>query len=179
MIAWGIDDYRIYCAVIFVTTLIGIVINLYETYQTNKKIHEMAYYETEINVLREDTVLKMSSKDVVPGDIIFFKKAMKIPFDCILLEGSCLINECALTGESVPVAKKQDDIEGGKFKSNYLYDGTYLIQIEGKRKINMFEKYREEFGLPAYVVRTNFTTIKGQLIRLISYPNMKKSSFEK
>ena len=54
LIAWGIDDYLIYCAVIFATTLIGIVINLYETYQTNKKIHEMAYYETDVNVLRQD-----------------------------------------------------------------------------------------------------------------------------
>ena len=74
-------------------------------------------------------MVNLSSKDVVPGDIVFFKKAMKIPFDCILVEGSCLVNESALTGESVPVAKKQDDIKGGKFKSNYLYDGTYLIQV--------------------------------------------------
>ena len=70
----------------------GVGINLYETYETNKKIHEMAYYETDVDVLREDKVVRLSSKDVVPGDIVFFKKAMKIPFDCILVEGSCLVN---------------------------------------------------------------------------------------
>ena len=37
-------------------------------------------------------MVNLSSKDVVPGDIVFFKKAMKIPFDCILVEGSCLVN---------------------------------------------------------------------------------------
>jgi P-type E1-E2 ATPase len=45
---------------------------------------------------------------VVPGDIIFLKDAIKIPFEAIVLEGSVLINECALTGESVPVVKKAD-----------------------------------------------------------------------
>ena len=90
--------------------VVGVAINLYETYQTNKKIFEMAYYETNINVLREGRVQEITSKDVVPGDIAFFKNSMKIPFDCILLEGSCLVNECALTGESVPVAKKEEDL---------------------------------------------------------------------
>ncbi len=40
----------------------------------------------------------MSSKELVPGDIIFLKKQIKIPFDGIILEGEALINECALTG---------------------------------------------------------------------------------
>ena len=48
------------------------------------------------------------------------------------------MNECALTGESVPVAKKQEDMQSG-FKSNYLYDGTFLIQAETKRRITLFE----------------------------------------
>jgi P-type E1-E2 ATPase len=34
----------------------------------------------------------------VPGDIVFLKEPIKIPFDGVLLEGSVLINECALTG---------------------------------------------------------------------------------
>jgi len=29
----------------------------------------------------------MSSKDLVPGDIVFLKKQIKIPFDGIILEG--------------------------------------------------------------------------------------------
>lgn len=52
MLAWSLDDYVFYAMVILATTVIGIVINLYETYQTNKRIHEMAYYETDIYALR-------------------------------------------------------------------------------------------------------------------------------
>ena len=45
----------------------------------------MAYFETEVNILRSGEIKKGSSKYVVPGDIIFIKDATKIPFDGILL----------------------------------------------------------------------------------------------
>ncbi len=41
---------------------------------------------------------KISSFDVVPGDLVFFSKNMRVPFEGVLLEGEMLINECALTG---------------------------------------------------------------------------------
>jgi P-type E1-E2 ATPase len=68
----------------------------------------MAYYDIPINVLRSDNVIQISSVEVVPGDIVFLKDPIKIPFEGIILEGSALINECALTGESVPIVKKAD-----------------------------------------------------------------------
>ncbi len=68
----------------------------------------MAYYEVPLHALREDKVIEISSLDVVPGDVVFLKKPIKIPFEGIILEGSALINECALTGESVPIVKKAD-----------------------------------------------------------------------
>lgn len=67
------------------TTVVGIVINLYQTYTLNNKIYEMAYYETEVNALRGDKVVRISSMDIVPGDIVFLKDPIKIPFDAILL----------------------------------------------------------------------------------------------
>lgn len=45
----------------------------------------MAYYEVNINVLRSHSVVKISSKDIVPGDIVFLKDPIKIPFDAIVL----------------------------------------------------------------------------------------------
>lgn len=45
----------------------------------------MAYYETDVNVLREDKVVKISSKDVVPSDIVFLKNPLSIPFDGVIL----------------------------------------------------------------------------------------------
>lgn len=52
----------------------------------------MAYHEVEVNVLRGSQVVRMSSKDIVPSDIVFLKEPVKIPFDAIVLEGSGLLN---------------------------------------------------------------------------------------
>jgi len=52
----------------------------------------MAYYNIQVNVLRDGVIKKISSLDVVPGDIVFMKDPIKIPFEAIILEGSALIN---------------------------------------------------------------------------------------
>ena len=44
------------------------------------KIFKMAYYEITLNVLRDGQVKPISSLDIVPGDIVFLKDPIKIPF---------------------------------------------------------------------------------------------------
>ena len=60
--------------------LIGVVINLYQMVQLNNKIFAMAYYEIPINVLRDGMIKQISSVDIVPGDVVFMKDPVKIPF---------------------------------------------------------------------------------------------------
>ena len=87
-----------------------------------------------------------------------------------------MIDECALTGESVPVVKKA--IEFSNYlrngmeieKSSIIFEGTTNLQVDRKTKMVKFEQYKKEFGIPVCVIRTNFSTTKGQLIRLISFP---------
>ncbi len=74
----------------------------------------MAYFDIPLNVLRNDKVINISSVDIVPGDIVFLKDAIKLPFEGIIMEGSALINQCALTGQSVPIVKKADVFENYK-----------------------------------------------------------------
>jgi len=56
------------------------VINLYQMMTLNNKIFNMAFYEVQVNVLRSGKVHSLSSLDVVPGDIVFLKDPIKIPF---------------------------------------------------------------------------------------------------
>ena len=56
-----------------ITAAIGIGVNLVQTYRLNQKIYQMAYYETNVNVLRNGKVEEMSSREVAPGDIVFLR----------------------------------------------------------------------------------------------------------
>lgn len=74
-----------YASVIVFTTILAIATTLYEINELNAKIFEMAYYETQVNILRSGKVQQKSSLDVVPGDIVFLDKQLKLPFDAVIL----------------------------------------------------------------------------------------------
>ena len=77
---WFYEEYQIYASIILATSLVAIFITVYELLTLNIKIHEMAYYEVHVNVLRNGEVLEVISPDIVPGDIVFLKESIKIPF---------------------------------------------------------------------------------------------------
>lgn len=60
----------------------------------------------------ENTFLKV-------GDLLLIKTGEQVPMDCKILSGEAEVNEAIITGESVPVFKKQNDILiGGSAISN-------------------------------------------------------------
>lgn len=142
------EQYYLFASALFVVFLVGVVINLYQMVQLSNKIFAMAYYEVPLHVLRDGTVKEIPSVDVVPGDVVFLRKPIKIPFEGIILEGSALINECALTGESVPVVKKADRLDrvysnpGKVDKNAFVFEGTTIIQVSDKKKMSKYERYR-------------------------------------
>jgi magnesium-transporting ATPase (P-type) len=56
----------------------------------------------------------------------------------ILVQGSCIVNESALTGESIPVIKnciQSDDMIFDSLeanKCNYINQGTYCMEVKNK-----------------------------------------------
>ena len=51
--------------------------------------------------------MELSSLDLVPGDFVLFPTTggYTVECDAVLVEGSCVVNESMLTGESIPVTK--------------------------------------------------------------------------
>ncbi|MEW9500773.1 heavy metal translocating P-type ATPase [Jeotgalibacillus marinus] len=60
-------------------------------------------------IIRDDKEQEVPLEDVRVGDIMIVKPGEKIPADGTILEGSSAIDESMITGESVPVDKKQGD----------------------------------------------------------------------
>jgi Cu2+-exporting ATPase len=78
-------------------------------------------------VLRGGEETEIDASDLVSGDTILLRPGERIPADGRILEGSCLVDESLLTGESVPVEKHPgDNITGGTLnrEGNATYTAT-------------------------------------------------------
>jgi magnesium-transporting ATPase (P-type) len=64
-------------------------------------------------------------------------------------------------------------------KNAFVFEGTTIVQVNDKKKMAKFESFRETYGIPVCVVRTNFVTTKGQLIRIILFPKEQENVFQK
>ncbi len=60
------------------------------------------------------TEKSVNTSELKPGDIVICKNGLSIPVDGIIIDGSCSIDESAITGESIPVDKATGDtVTGG------------------------------------------------------------------
>jgi len=89
-------------------------------------------------VIRDGVEAEVSTDDVRVGDIILVKPGETIPVDGVIVEGRSAIDESMLTGESLPVEKKQGDTVIGatlnklgllKFEATKVGKETALAQI--------------------------------------------------
>ncbi|HEY9062776.1 MAG TPA: cation-transporting P-type ATPase [Pseudobacteroides sp.] len=98
--------------VIFGVILLNGVIGFVQEAKALKALESLAgSIETEASVIRSGRKIKISSKQLVPGDIVFIQSGDKVPADLRLFQTNQLkIQEAALTGESVPVEKNSKAI---------------------------------------------------------------------
>lgn len=76
-------------------------------------------------ILQNNTELDIPIEQIKSGDIVIVKPGQKIPIDGIVVFGRSSVDESAITGESVPIGKKQDDpVIGGTVS----IDGVLHIQ---------------------------------------------------
>ncbi|MCM3744971.1 cadmium-translocating P-type ATPase [Sporosarcina luteola] len=60
-------------------------------------------------VKRDGSMMELPTEDIQVGDILVVKPGQKIAMDGIVKSGQSTVNQAAITGESVPVLKQQDD----------------------------------------------------------------------
>ncbi|MGI6093047.1 MAG: copper-translocating P-type ATPase [Veillonellaceae bacterium] len=89
-------------------------------------------------VVREGQEVDIPVENVMVGDIVIVRPGEKIPVDGIITEGNSTVDESMLTGESLPVDKKQaDEVVGAtinkfgtfKFRATKVGKDTALAQI--------------------------------------------------
>ncbi|MDX1377836.1 MAG: heavy metal translocating P-type ATPase [Anaerolineales bacterium] len=89
-------------------------------------------------VIRDGEEAKVSIDDVRVGDIVLVKPGETIPVDGVVVEGRSTVDESMLTGESLPIEKKQGDTVIGatlnklgllKFEATKVGKETALARI--------------------------------------------------
>ena len=71
------------------------------------------------NVMRDGKLVQVDPYEVSVGDEVVVKPGERIPVDCIVVEGSTMVDTAALTGESVPrSAHEGDDVVSGCINLN-------------------------------------------------------------
>ncbi|MBE9047480.1 cation-transporting P-type ATPase [Pleurocapsales cyanobacterium LEGE 10410] len=92
--------------------------------------------QTKAKVRREGSVREISAEELVPGDIVLLDGGDLIAADLRLLEASKLqVDESALTGESVPVSKTTEALEGELAlaeRRNMAFKGTAITRGTGE-----------------------------------------------
>ncbi|KAM8771177.1 polyamine-transporting ATPase 13A3 isoform 2-T4 [Rhynchonycteris naso] len=177
VILWCTDEYYYYALAIVIMSVVSILSSLYSIKKQYIMLHDMvaAHSTVRVSVCRvNEEKEEIFSTDLVPGDIMVIPlNGTVMPCDAVLINGTCIVNESMLTGESVPVTKTNlpnpsVDIKGMGdelyspeiHKRHTLFCGTNVIQTRF---------YTGEL-VKAIVVRTGFSTSKGQLVRSILYP---------
>lgn len=173
VVLWSAEDYYYYATAIVFMSVISIATSLYTIKKQYVMLHDMVatHSVVRVSVCRGNKDIEQAmSTDLVPGDVILIPtNGMIMPCDTVLIHGTCIVNESMLTGESVPVTKtslpssgedatRSYDIE--EHKRHTLFCGTQVIQTRF---------YAGEL-VEAVVVRTGFSTEKGQLVRSILHP---------
>lgn len=102
-----IDSFIIVAIVVF-----NAIMGLIQETKAEKSIEALkAMFAPNTKVKRKGKVLSIPSEDVVPGDILKLESGDLVPADCRIISSyNLLIDESALTGETVPVIKDGNKI---------------------------------------------------------------------
>ncbi|XP_059486212.1 polyamine-transporting ATPase 13A3-like isoform X2 [Neocloeon triangulifer] len=174
---WFADDYILYAMAILIMSLGGCAVTVFQTRKNQLNLHSTVNTRDMAVVKRLEGVNeKISTDELVPGDILVLPPhGCVLHCDAALLNGTCIVNESMLTGESEPVPKTPLPstpnllYDSKEHARHTLFCGTRLLQT------------RFYAGEPvlAVVVRTGFLTSKGNLVRAMLYPPPVDFHFER
>ncbi|MDP2814459.1 MAG: copper-translocating P-type ATPase, partial [Erysipelotrichaceae bacterium] len=134
------NDFFWELATLIVIMLLGHWIEMKSIMGASNALNELLkLMPEEAHRIQEDgKTIEVLVSELKKGDHILVKPGEKIPIDGIVFDGKSEVNESMITGESVPVAKEnEDEVIGGsingdgilKFKVSKTGDETFLSQV--------------------------------------------------
>lgn len=158
---------------------------VFQRKSTMTEFQSMGIKPYDIWVFRNKEWISVLTDELLPGDIVSVVRTphddLSIPCDMLLLEGSCIVNEAMLSGESTPLLK--ESIENRENNSCYqpdtldkgslLHGGTSCLQVTAPEHSSI--KLAPDNGAIAIVTKTGFETTQGSLVRVMIFSSERMS----
>ncbi len=142
MIEWLLQDPRetalpyeaiVIMAIVVLNAMLGFI----QEARAEKSVRAlMALAAPEATVVRDGERQRVTTNEIVPGDVVLVEAGDKIPADARIIEVANLqTDEAPLTGESVPVSKKVQPVDGDVGlgdRRNMLFSGTVATYGRGR-----------------------------------------------
>lgn len=153
---------------IIIVILINAAIGFYMEWQAVTTMKALTKLDIiEAKVIRNGTLKQVSSDAITVGDLVSIEAGDLIPADARIIEASQLqIDESALTGESLPVSKKPDTLNGTIIlaeQTNMLFKGTMAVKGNSK----------------ALVVNIGMDTELGKISEMVQHAEQSATPLEK
>ncbi len=194
---WLLDEYwyyslfTLFMLVAFESTVV------WQRQRTLNEFRGMSIKPYDIWVYRENKWTEITSDKLLPGDLVSVGRTKEdggVACDMLLIEGSVIVNEAMLSGESTPLLKDSIQLRPGEArlepdgldKNAFLYGGTKVLQVtHGNVSENGPDDAPQlisgvtpppDNGAMAVVVKTGFETSQGSLVRTMIYSTERVSA---
>ena len=154
----GITDSIIILLVVVLNAVIGV----FQENKAEKSLEALQKLSSHTaKVIRNGEMVVVEAKELVPGDVVVLDTGDFVPADLRLIEAVNLkAQESALTGESVPVEKDTNVIEGEVGigdRTNMLFSSSLITYGRGKA-IVVATGMNTEVGKIANIINTTIDT---------------------
>lgn len=115
-------------AVVITLVMLGKYLEKRSKQKTSEAIKKLMELVPDTAILLKDGIeTEVSAEILAVNDIVVIKSGMRIPLDGTVVYGASSVDESMLTGESIPVEKKEDDeVIGGSLN----YNGMLHVKIQ-------------------------------------------------
>lgn len=124
------------------SVLVVVGISIYQGRKTERALEALRDLSSPRALVRRDGVfVRVAGRDVVRGDLVKIAEGDRVPADLLLVEArNVFADESALTGESMPVGKRADEVRGeqvevprpGGEDTAFAYSGTLIVKGHGE-----------------------------------------------
>ncbi|KAK5086529.1 putative cation-transporting ATPase 1 [Lithohypha guttulata] len=194
---WLLDDYwyyslfTLFMLVAFESTVV------WQRQRTLNEFRGMSIKPYDIWVYRAGKWTETTSDKLLPGDLASANRTQEdsgVACDMLLIEGTAIVNEAMLSGESTPLLKESIQLRPadatidpeGLDKNAFLYGGTKVLQIthpnvsedssENVSQLSNGVPPPPDKGAMAIVLKTGFETSQGSLVRTMIFSTERVSA---